>query len=279
MRAASLALALILAATAVGAQEYLNCHFVPGWEQTGPKRDYAADNLFDYKDGGAEGYLSFGFQRMQGIDCKSGDDTLTIDVSQMSDPDAAYGLFTANLDPSQPVTKLGMGGQVQRQSASFVRGNYYVELVMIAANPDSDQSPTLKAFADKMLERLTGRDTLPEILGWFPKENLTSARLVPESVLGLKQLKRGYVAKYAQGQAFIVTEASPESAAEVLKALRQRFEGSTAATVGDEGFQAKAKYLDGICIFRKGRYLAGYANQPTAQDATAAAATLAARLP
>jgi hypothetical protein len=30
MRAASLALALILAATAVGAQEYLNCHFVPG---------------------------------------------------------------------------------------------------------------------------------------------------------------------------------------------------------------------------------------------------------
>ena len=31
-----------------------------------------------------------------------------------------------------------------------------------------------------------------------------SLKLVPESVLGLKILKRGYVAKYKQGQAFIV---------------------------------------------------------------------------
>ena len=55
---------------------------------------------------------------------------------------------------------------------------------------------------------------------WFAKEDLASVRLVPESVLGLRQLKRGYVAKYKQGQAFIVQEESPEAAEAVLKSLR-----------------------------------------------------------
>jgi hypothetical protein len=39
------------------------------------------------------------------------------------------------------------------------------------------------------------------------------------------------------------------------------------------------KYLDGICVFRKGKTIAGYANLPEAQDAAAQAAKLAARIP
>ena len=74
--------------------------------------------------------------------------------------------------------------------------------------------------------RLEGRESAPEALEWFPKENLASVRLIPESVLGLRLLKRGYVAKYAQGQAFVVLEATPESAAEVLKKLRERFDST-----------------------------------------------------
>jgi len=64
-----------------------------------------------------------------------------------------------------------------------------------------------------------------------------------------------------------------------MKKLRERFSGATSAQIGDEAFQAKAPYLDGICVFRKGRYLAGYANLPDAQQAASLAAKLAARLP
>jgi hypothetical protein len=137
----------------------------------------------------------------------------------------------------------------------------------------------MQAFAAGMQKRLEGRESPPEALEWFPKENLDSVRLVPESVLGLRLLKRGYVAKYKQGQAFAVQEASPESAAEVMKKLRERFAGAIPVQVGDEGFQAKAPYLEGICIFRKGRFLAGYANLTEAQQAASMAAKLAARIP
>jgi hypothetical protein len=74
----------LLATSLAGAQSYLDCHFIPGWEQSGSKRQYDSSNLSDYKDGGAEGYLIFGFIRMTGIDCKSGPNTLVIVVSEMT---------------------------------------------------------------------------------------------------------------------------------------------------------------------------------------------------
>jgi hypothetical protein len=279
MKSAGLLLALLLVSGVAGAQEYLDCHLAPGWEPSGAKRQYTPDNLYDYKDGGAEGYLIYGFERMQTIRCEYGEKALTIDVSEMQDADSAYGLFATNRDPSLPIAKIGMGGQVQAQNASFAKGKYYVEIVEVAGDPNKDDTAVLQRLVTKMEARLPGRGTPPEELAWFPQENLTDARMVPESVLGLRLLKRGYVGKYKQGQAFIVAEDSPQSAQEVLKKLREHFDGASPAPVADEAFQAKAQYLDGICIFRKGRYLGGYANVPDGQQAAALAAKLAARIP
>jgi hypothetical protein len=280
MRVAHLAfLPILLTAGMARAQDYLSCQLAPGWTQSEAIHSYTADNLYDYKDGGAEGYLIYGFAGMKSLNCKSGDNTLTIDISEMSDADAAYGIFATNSDPRLPIAKIGMGGQVQPQSASFAKGKYYVEIVVNSADPNTIHTAELTALVNRMARRIEGRETPPEALAWFPQENLTSAGLVPQSVLGLKELKRGYVAKYKQGQAFIVLEDSPESAAAVMKELRERFDGAIDAKVGDEAFQDKAQYLDGICIFRKGRALAGYANLPTAQEAATQAAKLATRIP
>jgi hypothetical protein len=279
MKAVGLLLTVLFAAGVARGQNALDCHFAPGWEPTGPIRQYTADNLYEYKDGAADGYLSYGFTGMKSIDCKSSGDTLTIDISEMNDADAAYGLFTSNRDPKLPIAKIGMGGQIQPQSACFAKGSYYVEIAEVAANPEADHIAVIQAFVEKIQQQLKGRESAPEALQWFPTENLATVRLVPESVLGLRLLKRGYVAKYKQGQAFVVLEATPESAAEVMKKLRERFEGATSVKVGDEAFQAKALYLEGLCVFRKGRYLAGYANLPEAGEAATLAAKLAARIP
>jgi hypothetical protein len=279
VKAEALLLALLLTAGTAGAQNVLDCRLAPGWEQTGATRQYSADNLYDYKDGGAEGYLAFGFVRMTGIDCKAGANTLTIDVSEMTDEDAAYGIFTANMDPAQPIAPIGMGGQIAAQSGSFAKGKYYVEIVEVAADSNANDAPLLKALATGIEARLEGRTAPPEPLKWFPPADLVSERMIPESVLGLRQLKRGFVAKYNRGQAFIVVENSPEEAAAAMKALREHFAGAAAAQIGDEGFAVKVQYLDGLCIFRKGRVVAGYANLPDAEQAAVQAAQLALRIP
>ena len=276
MKSAKLAIAILMLASAACAAEVADCRLVPGWEQQGPRREFVADNLFEYMDGNAEGYLIYGFTRMEGVTCTSGGDSIIIDVSEMTDADAAYGIFAANRDPNQAVAPIGMGGQILPRRATFCKDKYYVEL---AANPEKDHTPALKAFVEEMEKRILGRSTPPDALAWFPTEKLMSARLIPESVLGLRPLKRGYVAQYESGKAFVVVEESAESAAAVMHKLRERIGQTTPTKIADEAFQANDRYLGGLCVFRKGRYLGGFANLPRPQDAATLATALVGRIP
>jgi hypothetical protein len=102
--------------------------------------------------------------------------------------------------------------------------------------------------------------------------------LQPESVLGLRILKRGYVAQYDFGKAFVVFEDTPQSAAAVMQQLRQRFGETTPAKGGDEAFQATDKSLGRLCFIRLGANIAGYAVTADGMDPAALSAQLAAKV-
>ena len=275
-KALGLALVVLALASVAPAADVADCHLVAGWEQQGSPRRFTADNLFEYIDGNAEGYLLYGFVQLRGVTCQARGESILIDVFEMTDADSAYGVFTANLDPHLPIENIGMGGQIAPRRALFCKGKYYVEL---AANSQEAQTAALRAFTGEAEKRIPGRSMPPAELSWFPREKLASVRLIPESVLGLRLLKRGFVAHYEQGQAFVVIEQSPASATAVLSQLRQRFGEAAPAPVADEAFQADDQYLGGMCIFRKGRYIGGFANMPDAKEAMTQAASLAERIP
>jgi hypothetical protein len=253
-----------------------DCSLVPGWTQQGPSRSYVADNLFEYMDGNAEGYLIYRFIKMQGVNCQSGADTIVFDVSEMADFESAYGIFSANRDPRSPMEKIGTGGQIVPRRAIFAKDKYYVEIGISKDAPD-----LLRAFCLAIDKKIPGRTGVPETIGWFPADKLAteSVRLVPESVLGLRLLKRGYIAQYDYGKAFIVAETSPQTAAEVMTKLRARIGDTKPAQLADEAFEANDRYLGRLCFFRKGRYLAGFAGLAEGQNAPALGAALAARIP
>jgi hypothetical protein len=182
-------------------------------------------------------------------------------------------MFMANRDPRRQSEKLGMGGQITARRAVFAKGPFYVE---VAANPEGDHTTALREWVAALEKALPGDTALPKALAWFPVEQQQSLRLVPESVLGLRVLKRGYVAQYDFGKAFLVLEETPDAAGAVLQKLRTRFGDTSAATVGDEAFQGADHYLGRLCIFRSGRYVGGYANVADSKDPVALAAALAA---
>lgn len=269
---------LLLAVSLSLAAQTPDCSLVPGWGQQGPARTYVADNLFEYMDGNAEGYLIYHFVKMQGVTCQSAGNTIVFDVSEMEDPEAAYGIFAANRDPRIPTEKIGLASQIQPRRAVFCKDKYYVEL---AVNQEKDLSVPLRAFVTAMEKRISGRTALPEAISWFPTDKLVpdSIRLVPESVLGLRLLKRGYIAQYEYGKAFLVAESSPEAAAEVMTKLRARIGQTEPAKIADDAFQAADRYLGRLAFFRKGRYIGGFANLAESQNAIALSSTLAARVP
>jgi len=251
------------------------CSAVPGWTQHGPARSFQPDNLYDYIDGNAEAYLLYHFVAMKGITCQSGEATLNIDISEMEDPEFAYGMFTSTRDPRLPNEKMGVAGQITPRKGFFVKDKYYVE---ISANPERDFSATLRAFLSIIEKNIQGRSTLPDALAWFPTENLVpdSIRLVPESVLGLRLLKTGYVAQYQSGKGFLVREASPEAAAQVFAKLKERFAQTAPVRIADEAFTATDKYLNGMCVFRKGTFIGGFANLSSGHNGVAESEKLAA---
>jgi hypothetical protein len=247
-----------------------NCGWVPGWTPQGPARAYDASNLFEYMDGNAEGYLLYSFVAMHGVTCVNGGDSILIDISEFESSDLAFGMFSANKDSRLPGEALGAAGQITPRRAIFVKDRFYAEL---AATPEKDHTQALRAFSTAIVNLLPGSNAVPAALSWFPTEGQTSVRLIPESVLGLRTLKRGYVAEYAFGKAFVVEESSPEAAATVMDKLRTRF-----SQTGDP-IQMTDRYLGRLCFMRKGRYIAGYANVAEGKDPSALSATLAAALP
>lgn len=277
MKLRDLTLAALFAAATLAAQTP-DCSLVPGWTQKGPVRNFVSDNLFEYMDGNAEGYLIYRFVKMTGITCENGGDSIVFDVSEMADADAAYGIFASNRDPKAPVQKIGMAGQIVPRRAFFAKDKYYAEF---AANPEKDHTPALTAFATAMEKRISGRTTLPEAIAWFPTEKLqegTTIRLIPESVLGIRLLKRGYVAQYEYGKGFVVAEDTPQSAAEVMAKLKTRIGETQPAKIADEAFTATDRYLGRMCVVRKGRYITGYANLAESQNGEALSSALAAKI-
>jgi hypothetical protein len=252
------------------------CALVPGWTQAGPARVYTADNLYEYMDGNSEGYFLYNFQEMRGVTCKQGEVTFVIDISDMGDADFAFGMFSSTRDLRHPAYPVGMGGQIVPRRLIFAKGKYYVE---IAANPEGDYTDALKQWAAALEQSVEGATRPPAALEWFPVEGLQSLRLVPESVLGLRILRRGYLAQYEFGKAFVVFEDTPQSAAEVMAKLRTRFGQTTPAVIADEAFEATDQYLGRLAVFRKGRNIGGYAVTAAGHDATAVAKALATRIP
>lgn len=256
----------------------LTCEVLPGFAQQGAARLYEGDNLFEYMDGNSEGYLAYGFLRMNGITCVKGGQKILIDVSEMPDSESAFGLFSANRDVMQPAEAIGTAGQIVPRKGIFVKGKYFVEL---AAEEQGDHTVLLRAAAKAMDARIEGSTTKPEPVGWFPAEGLTAGppRLVPESVLGIRALKRGYMAQYGSMKVFVVSEDSADAAIAGMAKLRTRFPAAQAATAGDEAIQVADQYLGRICVVRRGARLVGVAGVAEGSDPVTMARAQLARVP
>ena len=150
-------------------------------------------------------------------------------------------MFAANRDPKEPIARIGMGGQLLPQSLLFAKGRTFVEIVETDGSAAGNQRAALQAFAAKIAPLLEGREAPPEALQWFPPEHQTSIALVPESVLGLVALKRGFVAEDPSRDRPLLSWRSRPRPARLggREAFRERFAGVAPVPIADEAFAGK----------------------------------------
>jgi hypothetical protein len=141
-----------------------------------------------------------------------------------------------------------MGGQIVPRRAIFAKGPYYVE---VGAEPEGDHTAVLQAWTAALEKIAPGSNEVPVALSWFPSAGQQSLRLVPESVLGIRILKRGYVAQYDFARRSL--RGFADSAAAVMQASeRRRVFQRPSPTMHSGDRQVPGP----VCVLRKGRYLA-----------------------
>jgi hypothetical protein len=144
---------------------------INGWEVIESDRFFDNESLYDYIDGSAEMFLSFGFSKVfNRIYSRINQPDILVDIFYMNSSYDAYGVFTHSADK----LKNEFGQQSQRTEGAIIfwKSNYYVSIL---CHPETGESKEaifeLAKIIDKLIDE-TG--DLPPVLKYLPQRNLVS---------------------------------------------------------------------------------------------------------
>jgi len=100
-----------------------------GWERDGETQIFKGEDLYLYIDGGADIYLEYGFAAVAVQDYKgSAGKSLSLEVFQMKDAAAAFGMYTFKTSAGGKAIGIGGRGQLEDYYLNFWKGIYVVTL-------------------------------------------------------------------------------------------------------------------------------------------------------
>jgi hypothetical protein len=140
------------------------------WKADGPAKIFRGKELFDYIDGGAEIFFEYGFSRAIARRYASGDKSITVDIYEMNNPKAAFGIYSVQRDSKTPALAVGDDGSSSETMVSFCQERFYV---IIAANLSDDSIKKISVqIALAVSQKINKSSPLPDLLGKLPKSNL-----------------------------------------------------------------------------------------------------------
>jgi hypothetical protein len=144
------------------------------WKVDGQPKVFKGKTLYDYIDGGAEIFYEYGFTQTIAQRYALGDKSITVDIYEMDNPKAAYGIFSVQRDSEMPALAVGDDGTVSDTMVAFYQERFYV---VIAANkPAPDTKPALVQIARAVSQKIKKTSPLPDLT-----KNLPPSHLIPRS--------------------------------------------------------------------------------------------------
>jgi hypothetical protein len=140
-----------------------------GWVASAADRAYTRDTLYDYIDGGAELYLSFGLRSVLSRRySRPGQPDIVVDIFDMGTSHDAFGVFS--LASEAPDTSFGQGSQYLRGLLLFWKDHYFVSVL---ATAETEESWEAVLSLTRSIEAAIPRDgPIPAIVSLLPPESL-----------------------------------------------------------------------------------------------------------
>jgi hypothetical protein len=174
---------------------------VPGWKKAGKADVYQPANLYEYIDGAAELYLSFGFEELAVQNYENGKKMeITVEVYRHRDAAHAFGIYSQEKPPQGPFQAVGAQGYGDTLSFNFTGGPYYVKMSFLGKSPDS--AAVLKALAGAVAAHIPPPVALPALLKAFPVKGRVpeSEKFTATNFLGQSFLHSAFTADYTAGE-------------------------------------------------------------------------------
>jgi hypothetical protein len=237
---------------------------LPAWTLTEAPSVYLPGTLFEYIDGAAENYLSYGFRELVVGNYKEEKSaaTLTVEIYDMGDEVRAFGVYSSERYPESHFFKVGSQGYWEEGALNFIAGSYYVKLLCFDCGGGAE--PTLVSIARDIEKKVPNNSKLPPRLGLFPRDGLiaNSEKFILQNVLGYGFLHHGYLASYrVQDQEFdlfIIQGTDTQDAQNmVTQYLNIQRESSQTAQPTNLGFHVRDRYANNIYFTQSGNLILG----------------------
>jgi len=148
---------------------------ITGWESSEDDNYYNEENLFNYINGGAELYISYGFNNVISRRySKNGNSRIAVEIFDMENSWNAYGVFTHVREEMNE--SYGQGSQLYEDAILFWKSRYYVSVVSLDGSEEAQLA--IKNIAEYIDNSISETGELPDVLKIIPEKGL-----VVESIL------------------------------------------------------------------------------------------------
>jgi hypothetical protein len=198
----------------------VTCEYA-GWDQEDSARVFAGEELFALIDGGADIYLEYGFRQVATIKyLNNHENSITIEIYEMSDASAAYGMFSLNTGTRGKKIQIGNEGMLFDYYMMFWKNTFLVFLT--GADTTDETKSHILAMAASVDQRLGAPGIKPALTACLPNSDLQSCTYVRGNI-GLSSfytfdtknifaMKEGIIGSYPTHRLFIFAYASDKEA-------------------------------------------------------------------
>jgi len=229
---------------------------------------YNQENLWDYMNGGAPGYLAYGFKEMVTFAVMSLKNNLelVVDVYDMGNTLNAFGIYSTERLPGGQDVECGIGSFQSDKILFFWQDSYYVKLM--AYGVTSETAKSLTFLAQVISQKMPKKGTRTHLFSLFPEKGKfkKSERYTRRDVLGQEYFTNGYSAEYEKNgskyQIFLICGDSLEEARQSFKKYRNYVKTAGTITdervqIGEQAFAGTHNYYGMVLFGRSGAYIIG----------------------
>jgi hypothetical protein len=224
-------------------------------------RFYEPDNLYEYIDGRASLYLSYGFLKLAHGEYRDEETGVRIilDIFDMRTLKAGFGIYSAERNTDLDFEDLGTQGYLRGNICNLFQDRLYIKIE--AENQSADLPGTIRKLAGEVADRLPASKDWPAEIILLPEESRlpNSEDYIPSSLLGYKFLGDGFSARYEidgdsePARIFFTSKMGPNEARRTFQLLREAWGGSKMRPVdflpeAETALTGQAPYLGRVII-------------------------------